>query len=108
MRNKGDTEWKDGSCSRVVASTAGGSHNVRFVSGPVEMVYVTSIQDPTQVHHVLLEFENTSATVPASGKCEYTAKNTIICSARADDYSFAMVNGAVFGQEFPEMRAILR
>ena len=103
-----DTQWKEGACTRVVTSTGGGSHNIRFVTGPVEAVYITSTQDPTEVHHVMLDTKDTSSTIPVTGKCEFTARNTVICSALANDRSFGMVNGAVFGHEFPELRAILR
>lgn len=108
IKQAGEAKWSDGFCDRVETSTGGSSHNIRFRSGQLEMLYVTSYQAPTEVHAVVLTMDDTSTTIAVTGECEMTARNTVICSALANDRSFGMVNGAVFGEDFPELRAILR
>jgi len=102
----GEGPWEQGACSRVEVSTAGTTHNIRFVNQDRYVVYVTSIDNPNHVHAMAFTDEDGTNMLPVSGTCTITKERFVSCAAT--DGHLRITHVASFVQSFPEAEAILR
>lgn len=102
----GNDPWAKGACSRIEVSTAGTTHNIRFVNQGAAVVYVTSIANPTHVHAIAFVDESETNTFAVNGTCKITPQRFVSCAATGGGLS--ITNVASFVNGFPEAEAFLR
>ncbi|MEY3913313.1 MAG: hypothetical protein RL509_1357 [Pseudomonadota bacterium] len=106
VRFEPETAWTKSACMRVEVSTAGESHNIRFVTENTSITYITSKASPRHVHAVGFIGPGGSMATAANGDCEITSKGFLSCKALVDGV-LSTTHVASFVGAFPEASAIL-